>query len=165
MPRNAFYSFHYKPDNARASQIRNMGVVDGNKPAADNDWETITRGGDQAIERWINDQLKGRSCAIVLIGQNTAGRKWINYEISTAWNKKMGVLGIYIHNLRDLSGNQALKGSNPFDHVRFTNGGKALSCVVVAYDPPYTDSKYVYAHIKNNLPDWIEQAIKIRDSN
>ena len=88
MARNAFYSFHYKPDNARASQIRNMGVVDGNKPAADNDWETITRGGDEAIERWIIDQLKGRSCAIVLIGQNTAGRKWINYEISTAWNKK-----------------------------------------------------------------------------
>lgn len=165
MARNAFYSFHYKPDNARASQVRNMGVVDGNKPAADNDWETITRGGDQAIERWINDQLKGRSCAIVLIGQNTAGRKWINYEISTAWNKQMGVLGIYIHNLKDLSGNQTQKGGNPFDHVRFSNGGSALSSVVLAYDPPHTDSKDVYAYIKNNLPNWIEKGIQIRNSH
>jgi len=125
MARNVFYSFHYKPDNARSSQVRNMGVVDGNRPAADNDWEMVVRGGEDAIKRWIDDQLKGRSCAIVLIGQSTAGRKWINYEISTAWNKKMGVFGIHIHNLRDLSGNQTQKGANPFDHVTFTGSGKS----------------------------------------
>ena len=43
MARRAFYSFHYIPDNWRASQVRNMGVVDGNKPATDNDWETIKK--------------------------------------------------------------------------------------------------------------------------
>ena len=31
MARNCFYSFHYKPDNARASQVRNIGVIEGNK--------------------------------------------------------------------------------------------------------------------------------------
>jgi hypothetical protein len=32
MPRKAFYSFHYVPDNWRASQVRNMGVVEGTSP-------------------------------------------------------------------------------------------------------------------------------------
>ena len=30
-----FFSFHYKPDNARAAQVSNMGVVEGNKPVSD----------------------------------------------------------------------------------------------------------------------------------
>ena len=36
-----FYSFHYNADNARASQVRNMGVVEGNRPATDNEWEQV----------------------------------------------------------------------------------------------------------------------------
>ena len=38
MARKAFYSFHYKNDNWRASTVRNIGSVEGNKPASDNDW-------------------------------------------------------------------------------------------------------------------------------
>ena len=78
MSRKAFYSFHFKPDSWRASQVRNIGVVDGNQPVSDNDWEDVKKGGDSAIQEWIDDQLAGRSCTIVLIGENTAGRKWIN---------------------------------------------------------------------------------------
>ena len=53
MARRVFYSFHYKPDNWRASQVRNMGVIEGNRPASDNEWEKVTSGGDKAIEKWI----------------------------------------------------------------------------------------------------------------
>ena len=82
--RNAFYSFHYAQDAWRATQVRNMGVVDGNRPASDNDWEQIKRGGEDAIKKWIANQLSGRSVTIVLIGRGTAGRKWINYELLKA---------------------------------------------------------------------------------
>lgn len=88
MARRVFYSFHYKPDCTRVAKVRNMGVVEGNKPASDNDWEEITSGGDAAIEKWIDEQLDGKSCNVVLIGEKTAGRKWINYEIKSAWNSK-----------------------------------------------------------------------------
>gem|GEM_PF-3512814 len=37
-----------------------------------------------------------------------------------------------------------------------------MADIVKAYDPPYTTSKNVYDHIKNNLADWIEEAIEIR---
>ena len=43
MARRSFFSFHYEPDASRAAQVRNMGMVDGNNPVSDNDWETITK--------------------------------------------------------------------------------------------------------------------------
>lgn len=164
MARRTFYSFHYVPDNWRASQVRNMGVVEGNQPATDNDWETVKKGGDKAIQKWIDDQLDGRSCTIVLIGKETARRKWIDYEIKTSWNNGKGVLGIHIHNLKDANERQTTKGENPFSHFTMDRDNKSLSSIVKTYDPPYTDSKQVYAYIKSNISNWIEDAIKIRNN-
>ena len=73
--RRTFFSFHYRPDNWRAGQVRNIGAIEGNEPVSDNDWEAVTRGGDAAIKRWIDDQMYGKSCVIVLIGSQTSGRK------------------------------------------------------------------------------------------
>jgi hypothetical protein len=164
MARKALYSFHYKPDNWRASQVRNIGVVEGNSTVSDNDWEAIKKGGDKAIQNWIDGQLKGRSCTIVLIGENTAGRKWIKYEIEQSWNDSKGVLGIYIHNLKDRDGNQSSKGKNPFDDFTMNRDGKKLSSIVKAYDSAYSTSTYVYDYIKNNLEGWVEDAISIREN-
>ena len=181
MSRRVFFSFHYELDNWRASQIRNIGVIEGNTPINDNDWETITRGGDTAIQKWIDQQIHGRSCAIVLIGNKTTGRKWIKYEIEKAWKAGKGVVGIYIHNLKDKNGTQASKGKNPFDDTRI-NSSK-LSNIVKAYDPPtdsdFTkilkwlrvaiskdkESKYVYNYIKTNIKNWVEEAISIRNKS
>ncbi|MEK3714049.1 TIR domain-containing protein [Paenibacillus sp. FSL R7-0333] len=163
MARKAFYSFHYKLDNWRASQVRNIGAIEGNASISDNDWEEVKKGGDKAIQNWIDNQLKGRSCTIVLIGEETAGRKWIKYEMEKSWNQSKGVLGIYIHNLKDRDGNQSSKGKNPFDD--FTLNGKKLSSIVKAYDPPYTTSVNVYNYIKENIESWVQKAIEIRNSN
>lgn len=162
MARKAFFSFHYKPDNWRASQVRNMGVIEGNQAVSDNDWEAVTKGGDEAIKKWIDAQMLGRSCAVVLIGSATAGRKWISYEISTAWNKGKGVLGIHAHNLKDSAQLQSSKGSNPLDHVTMKSDGSKLSTIAKVYDPPYSTSTSVYTHIESNIESWIDEAIAIR---
>jgi len=49
MPRKTFFSFHYIPDSWRAAQVRNAGVVEGNVPVSDNEWEEVTKGGDPAL--------------------------------------------------------------------------------------------------------------------
>ena len=162
MGRKVFFSFHYKPDNWRASQVRNMGVVEGNQAVSDNDWESVTKGGDSGIETWIDEQMKGKSCIVVLIGSETAGRKWIKHEIKKAWEAKKGVVGIYVHNLKNKDSEQSTKGSNPFDSI--TIDGKKLSDTVKAYDPPYSTSTNVYDHIKSNIDGWVEKAIEIRDN-
>src|SRR4051812_25318912 len=164
MARKAFYSFHFAPDNWRASQVRQMGVIEGNAPVSDNDWEAVKRGGDDAIKRWIDGQMSGKSCAIVLIGSNTANRKWINYEIVKAWDDRKGVLGVYIHNLRGNDKNQSARGGNPFDYITLGENGRKLSTVIKSYDPPHSDSTQVYAYIQENLSHWIEAAIAIRES-
>ena len=94
MKRKCFYSFHYQPDVTRVAKLRNIGAVEGNRPATDNGWESVKKGGDTAIKRWIAKEMKGKSCAIVMVGANTANRKWINHEIIEAWKTGMGVVGI-----------------------------------------------------------------------
>jgi hypothetical protein len=160
MARRVFHSFHYKRDVHRVAQVRNMGVIEGQPVLSSNEWEEIKKGGDSAIRKWIDGQMAGRSCVVVLIGSQTAGRKWVNYEIEKGWNRGKGVVGVYIHNLKDLFGNQSYKGANPF--AGFTIDGTSLSSIVKAYDPPYTTSTDVYDHIKKNLEGWVEEAIRIR---
>jgi len=164
MARRVFYSFHYKPDNWRASQVRNMGVIEGNRPCSDNDWETITKGGDERIRNWIAEQMDGKSCVVVLIGANTAGRKWINYEIIKGWDDGKGVVGIHIHGLKDKDGNVSTKGNNPFDSIGYGNTGKKLSSIVKCYDPQGSNSQERYDWIKKHLANAVEEAISIRNN-
>ncbi len=165
MTRHAFYSFHYKRDVMRVSQVRNIGALDANRPARDNDWETVTGGGDAAIKKWIAEQMKGRSCTVVLIGENTANRKWINHEIIESWDDGMGVVGIHIHGLKNTDGYIATKGANPFDYIGYGNTGKKLSSIVKCYDPTGSNSKDRYAWIAKHLENAVEEAIKIRNAN
>jgi hypothetical protein len=165
MARKCFYSFHYTPDNWRVSKIRNIGSIEGNKPAKDNDWETITGGGDKKIKEWISTQLKGRTCSIILAGSNTANRKWINHEIKESWNEGKGVLVIFIHNITDRLEKQSAKGSNPLYYVTHGSSGNRLSTIAKAYDPPQTTSAGVYSYIADHIEDWIEEAIIIRNKN
>lgn len=164
MAKQVFFSFHYKPDNWRVSQVRNIGVIEGNKAASDNKWEEVVGGGDKAIEKWIDENMNYRSCVIVLVGSKTAGRKWIDYEINKAWADGKGIVGIHIHHLKNNDGDQTTKGKNPFSKFSIGEGDdkEDFDDVVKCYDPPYSTSKNVYAHIEDNIEDWIEEAIKIR---
>lgn len=161
MTRRAFYSFEYLKDNWRASQVRQMGVIEGNINAISNEWEEVALKTDAAIKKWIDDQMVGKGVVIVLIGATTAGRKYIDYEVTTGWDAGKGVLGVHVHNLQDSDQKQTTKGKNPFAHIEMQNG-KKLSDYAKVYDPPYSDSKQVYKYINENLADWIETAVNAR---
>lgn len=160
MARKVFFSFHYNPDNWRASQVRNIGKVEGNAPASDNDWETVTKGGDAAIKKWIDDQMHGRSCVVVLVGANTAGRKWIEYEFKKAWEDRKGLVGIHVNKLKDRSRNTSAKGANPF--TGFKVGDVPLTQLVKCHTPSGATSTAAYADIADNIETWIEGAIAAR---
>jgi hypothetical protein len=163
--RQVFYSFYYKPDNWRAAQVRSIGVIEGNKPAPDNEWEKITSAGDAAIKKWIDGQMKYRSCTVVLVGSKTANRKWINYEIVKSWNNGMGVVGIRIHGLKNKDGKISLRGANPFDYISYGSAGKKLSAIVKCYSPAGSNSKERYDWISKYLSAAVEEAIEIRGNN
>ncbi|MDP8100054.1 TIR domain-containing protein [Pasteurella atlantica] len=162
MVRRVFFSFHYKNDVWRVSQIKLIGKIERNQPASPNEWEKI-KGNKLQIEKWINNQIEGRSCTVVLIGSETANRPWVKYEIEKSWKKGMGVVGIYIHGLKDMFGNQSNKGNNPFEG--YTLGNKNFSKVVKCYEPKGRTSQEKYAWIADNIGWIIEEAIQIRNEN
>ncbi len=165
MTRRVFYSFHYEPDNWRASIVRNIGAIEGNRPATDNDWEAVKKGGDKAIKRWIANQMHGRSCTVVLVGTHTAGRKWINHEIVKSWGEGMGIVGICIHGLKNKDGRVSNEGGNPFNSIGFGNTGKKLSSIVRCYNPTGRNSQERYEWIREHLVNAVEEAISIRKKN
>lgn len=158
MARKVFFSFHFKRDAWRAGQVRNSdllpnedeyGVIDGVE------WEKIERAGDDAIRRWINDQLKYTSVTAVLIGAETSERDWVDYEIRQSWDKGNGLIGIRIHNLKDQEGKIDMPGSNPLDNVKLVNGSP-LSSIFKTYDWNTNDGR-------NNLGSWVEEAFQLRE--
>jgi len=157
--RQVFYSFHFKNDVMRVQQIRNIGVIEGNTPVSVNDWEEIKKKGNSAIEKWIDDNMKYRSCVIVLVGTETANREWVKYEIKKAWNDGKGLLGIHIHNIKCPRNGTCNQGKNPFE--QFNINGKSLSSIVKCYNPKSYDA---YNDIANNINDWIEESIEIRNN-
>ena len=165
MARKVFYSFHYKPDNWRAATVRGIGAIEGNRPASDNDWETVVGGGDDAIKRWIASQMQGRTCAVILVGTDTANRKWINHEIIKAWDDGLGVVGVHIHGLKDSAKETSTKGSNPFDYITHGGSQKKLSTIVKCYDPGGSTSQERYDWIVTHLSNAVEEAIRIRSAN
>lgn len=152
--RKIFYSFHFANDVMRVQQVRNMGVVEGNTPVSPNAWEEVKRKGTAAIETWIDDNMKGKSCVIVLIGTDTHKRPWVKYEIEKAWKDGKGLLGIHVHNLNCPNNGKCSKGVNPFDAIQFKRGNTVI--VPKVYDPKANDA---YNDIASNLSTWVEAAI------
>lgn len=155
--RRVFFSFHFQPDNWRAAQVRNSNVVGSIEKAGFQDgvdWETIKRQGEDAIKRWIKTQLEGTSVTVVLIGTQTADREWVQYEISESHMRGNGMLGIYIHNVRDQHGQTSTRGNSPFDYL--VDGNKVpLSSYYKTYD-------WVGDSGRDNIGKWIEEAAKYK---
>jgi len=109
--------------------------------------------------------MSGRSCTIVLIGSQTADRKWINHEIIKSWDDGKGVVGIYVHGITNSKDSTTAKGNNPFDYIGYGNSGKKLSSIVKCYDPKGSDSKERYGWISDHISNAVEEAVKIRQDN
>lgn len=168
MARRAFFSFHYQRDIWRVNQVRNSWVI---RPGIQQTvwydaslWEETKKKGNAALERLINDGLTNTSVTVVLIGAETSQRKWVNYEIEESYRRRKGLLGIYIHNLKNEHGQTDTKGKNPFDNFHIEEerrmallGGIKSKVYFSELFPTYywiADNGY------KNISSWIEAAAK-----
>jgi hypothetical protein len=116
MARRVFFSFHYDRDSWRVSVVRNSQVISSYDKSPFYDkakWEQIKRKGDAAIQRWIDDQMKGSSVTVVLVGHETAGRRWVKYEIKRSQELGKGLIGIDISKIANQKGETDTRGPNP----------------------------------------------------
>src|SRR5881397_2946215 len=84
MARKVFFSFHYERDIWRTNVVRNSGIVEGTAAAGFHDaslWEEAKKKGDAEVKKLIDKGLVGTSVTVVLIGAETANRKFVDYEI------------------------------------------------------------------------------------
>ncbi len=177
MKRQVFFSFHFGNDVWRVGQIRNIGTIEGQELFSDNGWEKVRLKSDPAIKAWIDKELDMRSCVVVLIGSETASRRWVQYEIEQAWKRGKGIVGVYINKLKNSKGEQDSKGRNPFKQFCIDktfnyiglNEEPAdanevnLATVCRTFDSIYQSSELVYDDIKENIESLIEEAIAIRN--
>jgi hypothetical protein len=143
MARKVFFSFKYE-DVTRAMVVRNSAITKGEDTAGfidKADFEAVERKGKQAIKNWIDDQLKGTTVTVVLVGEKTCDSEWVAYEIAQSKLRGNGLLGIDISKIKDLKGNTTERcGRIPegYDFYRWN-----------------TDDGY------SNLGDWVEKAAKL----
>lgn len=143
--RVVFFSFHYQRDVWRANVVRNSGVVIGEAAAGFRDaslWEEAKKKGDPAIKKMIDDALLGTTVTVVLIGNQTANRKYVNYEIEESLKRGNGLIGLRIHNIRDQNGYTDAPGSIP---AKLSDNGY----------PTYTWTN------SEDFKSWVENAYKL----
>lgn len=131
MARRVFFSFHYQRDVWRVNQIRNIPNITGCAAAGFQDaslWEEAKRKSDAAIKRLIDDGLDNTSVTVVFLGNKTAGRKYINYEIDQSLARGNGIVGIQVHHLKNQNEETDPAGAMPakianagFNSYKYTN--------------------------------------------
>lgn len=155
MARRAFFSFHHARDAWRAGQVRNSWVTKDRESAGFWDaaaWEEVKKKGAAAVQKWIDEQLVGTSVTVVLIGNQTSQREHVKYEITESHKRGNGMLGIYIHNVKDANGNTDNAGANPFSQWTFKNkDGQVIT---------YPTYDWVLNDGRTNMGAWIEAAAK-----
>lgn len=108
MARRVFFSFEYQHDVARAMVVRKSDALKDKDAVGFIDaaeFEKIKKQGDDAVMRWINDQLDRTTVTVVLVGQETCSSKWVKYEIAQSKQRGNGLLGIDISKIKDFAGN------------------------------------------------------------
>lgn len=159
MARRVFFSFHYDRDIRRVVQVRNSWVVRAERetqPFLDKaQWEAVKKSGKNAIEDWIERQLDGTSVTVVLIGAETYEREWVRYEIKRSYELNKGIIGIYIHNVKDPLLGTDVKGMNPLEYwsVGQVDQKTTLASRYRSYDW-VNDDGYM------NISKWIEAAAR-----
>ena len=128
--RRCFFVFDYDNDLWRANQITDLGIVhaaqitdvgivDGAAAAGFGDllrWEEAKKKGSEEVRRLIEEALSGTSVTVVLIGEATAGLDYVNDAIEMSIRRNNGLLGIFVHELKDHEGGTSSRGKVPFEH-------------------------------------------------
>lgn len=167
MPRRVFFSFHYK-DIWQVSQVRNAGIarrdVEPNVPVDHAAWESIQRRGAANVKKWIDQELKGSGVTVVLIGKETFKRPYCLYEIESSLNLNKGLLGIYIHNIKNNKRETSSPGRNPLEEFTIQVNEPILfwdNMVEKRASEVFKTYDWVSDNGYQNFHDWVDEAAKI----
>lgn len=121
--RRTFFSFHYQYDVSRAQVVRNSWVTKEDREEAGffdaSVFESKQRAGDDTLKRFLAEALDGTTVTCVLIGNQTAFRPWVRYELVRSFQRGNGQFGIRVNNIKNLQGQYGTLGENPFQYLAY----------------------------------------------
>jgi hypothetical protein len=167
MARKVFFSFHHQKDSWRVGQVRfswngQKGTTNTFMDKAA--WETVERKGEAVVKAWIDRQMDGTGVTVVLIGQHTASRPYVKYEIQQSIRHRKGILGIHIHGLKDTKRRTTRIGHNPLHDFTVTRDDPWFGFLGVKTDQKLSDIFQTFDWEEDNgranMPDWIEEAAR-----
>ncbi len=107
--------------------------------------------------------MRGTSVTCVLIGSKTANSRWVRYEIKESIRTGNGLLGIYIHHLKDKNGNTCHQGINPLaDYSKEWNEDILDYSIAKSWLELSEYKTYDWKNHsgRDNLGEWIELAAR-----
>ena len=78
-------------------------------------FEEAQRKDPASLKRFLKKEMDGASVVCVLVGEETALRRWVRFEIMQGVWDGRGLLGVRIHSIANLQRMTAEAGPNPFD--------------------------------------------------
>lgn len=122
MPRFSFFSFCYEDvKNFKVNVVRKSWLLKNSEDTFIDGsiWEKEKSKGVSVIKKLIEEGLKKTSATTVLIGDETANRRWVKYEIIKSFEKGNGILGVHINRIRGKDQSISARGLNPLDRLAF----------------------------------------------
>jgi hypothetical protein len=122
LARYIFFSFSYEDvTNFKVNVVRNSWLLNNREDTFIDGsiWETQRTKNPNAIKELIEDGMHRTSVTAILIGENTANRRWINYELVKSFERGNGILAININRIRDKYQAISAKGHNPLNRLSF----------------------------------------------
>lgn len=163
MVRSVFYSFHYGNDVFRANTVRNHWVTKGGQTISGvidkAEFEKLKRIGDTAVKNWIDKQLIGTSVTVVLIGEETLSRNFVQHEIIKSKNRGNAIIGVKIHGIKSIDGRTSSPGN--LRTAVSQNRDTGEKSTILDYAHAIYDYKLDNGYL--NLQTWIEEAIRANE--
>ena len=139
--------FSHDLDEPRADVVRNRWLAQpGNEEAGFFGmltWGDATRGGPATVKRLLSAAFADTSVTCVLIGPETAGKRWVRFEIIESIERRNLLVGVHVGAIPDRSRKIVGASKNPFEELAIAVADDGASVRVLQYAEnqwvPYED--------------------------
>jgi hypothetical protein len=103
LARYIFFSFSYEDvTNFKVNVVRNSWLLNNREDTFIDGsiWETQKTKNPNVIKELIDDGMHRTSITVLLIGESTANRRWVNYELVKSFERGNGILAININRIK-----------------------------------------------------------------
>lgn len=160
MARRVFFSFHYYKDVQRSEVVKKSQFLRDKELAGFFDssaMEEAKKKDADSLRRFLKKEMENSSVVCVLVGEETANRRWVRFEILQGLMDARGIVGVRVHSIAGFDRKTTKAGPDPFDLLGVYR--KANSVYVVQRSAVGEKWTYTTDFEQKVLPKWPYAAV------